>query len=88
MALILGGLGFYIIYPILLIFLNSFNVAELASDPPQYSLENWRNAFRDTVISEAVGNTFLVYVLYTTVSFPVAVVIAWILGRTKIPGAH
>jgi len=88
MPLILGVLGFYIVYPILLIFLNSFNVAELASEPPQYSLENWRNAFRDTVIFEAVGNTFLVYVLYTAVSFPAAVVIAWILGRTNIPGAH
>ena len=88
MALILGVLGFYIVYPIFLIFLNSFNVAELASDPPQYSFENWRSAFHDTLILEAVGNTFLVYVLYTSVSFPVAVVIAWVLGRTNIPGAH
>ena len=88
MAVILGVIGFYVVYPIFLIFLNSFNIAELATDPPQYSLDNWRSAFRDTVIFEAVGNTFLVYFLYTMVSFPLAVVIAWVLGRTNIPGAH
>jgi len=88
MALILGVLGFYILYPIVLIFINSFNVATLASDPPRYSFDNWRSAFREPLIFEAVGNTFLIYVLYTAVSFPAAVVIAWVLGRTNVPGAH
>ncbi len=88
MVLILGVMGSYIVYPIFLIFLNSFNIAELATDAPQYSLENWRRAFQGTAIVEAVGNTFLVYFLYTFISFPVAVVIAWVLGRTNVPGAH
>ena len=88
MALILGALGFYVLYPIVLILINSFNVAELASDPPVYSLANWRHAFGDTLIFDAVKNTFLIYVLYTSVSFPAAVLIAWVLGRTNIPGAQ
>jgi ABC-type spermidine/putrescine transport system permease subunit II len=70
MAVILGVLGFYIVYPIVLIFINSFNVAELASDPPRYSLENWRHAFREPLIFEAVKNTFLIYVLYTSSASP------------------
>jgi iron(III) transport system permease protein len=88
MALILGVLGFYILYPIVLIFINSFNVADLASDPPRYSLDNWRAAYREPLIFDAVQNTFLIYILYTAVSFPVAVVIAWVLARTNVPGAH
>ena len=75
--------GFYIIYPVILIFINSFNIAGVAQDP-HWSLDNWRTAFSKPEIWESLRNTFLVYVSYTIISFPVAALIAWILARTNI----
>ena len=75
--------GFYIIYPVILIFINSFNIAGVAQDP-HWSLDNWRTAFSKPEIWGSLRNTFLVYVSYTIISFPVAALIAWILARTNI----
>ena len=44
MILLIGSLGFYIVYPLLLILINSFNVATIA-DPPVYGLQAWKEAF-------------------------------------------
>ena len=85
-ALILS-FGFYILYPITLIFVNSFNIAAVAQ-APQYSLDNWRAAFSEPGIWDALRNTVLVFVTYTAVGFPVAVLIAWILARTDIRFSH
>jgi iron(III) transport system permease protein len=85
-ALILG-FGFYTLYPILLILINSFNVAGIAQ-APVYSLDNWSTAFSRTEIFSALGNTLLIWVVYTSISFPVAVLISWILARTSIPFSH
>ena len=75
--------GFYIIYPVILIFINSFNIAGVAQDP-HWSLDNWRTAFSKPEIWGSLRNTFLVYVSYTVISFPIAASIAWILARTNI----
>ena len=76
--------GFYILYPALLIFIHSFNVASIF-DPPQWSLDNWRTAFTEPDIFEAVGNTFLIFGAHTLVSFPIAVALAWLIARTNLP---
>ena len=44
MILLIGSMGFYILYPLALILINSFNVATIA-DPPAYGLGAWRDAF-------------------------------------------
>lgn len=80
-------LGFYVLYPVLLILINSFNIAGIAQDP-HWSLDNWRIAFSKPEIWESLGNTFLVYVSYTVVSFPLAILIAWALARTRMPFTH
>ncbi len=85
-ALILS-FGFYILYPITLIFVNSFNIAAIAQTP-EYSLDNWRAAFSEPGIWEALRNTILVFFTYTAIGFPVAVLIAWILARTDIRFSH
>lgn len=84
MSVLVLVFGFYIVYPVLLIFLNSFNVGGLVG-PTRFSLENWRAAFSQPGLPQSLGNTLLVYFSYTLVSFPVAVLIAWILARTRIP---
>ena len=53
MSLIILVIGFYIIYPLILIFINSFNVARIA-EPARYGLDNWIAAFT-TAGPAAVG---------------------------------
>ena len=84
MATLLIGFGFWVIYPIILIFVNSFNTAGLGQTPV-WSLENWRTAWSHPGAFPSIWNTLLVYALYTSIGFPTAVAVAWALARTKMP---
>ena len=64
--------GFYVLGPVLLIFVNSFNLAQVGQ-PEEWSLANWRLAFSQPDIGEALRNTLIVFGLYTVISFPLAV---------------
>jgi iron(III) transport system permease protein len=87
MPILIVGLGFYVVYPLALILINSFNVAGIA-DPARYGLDNWVAAFSQPRILQSLLNTVMVYALYTSIGFPVAVAIAWSLARLSIPFAH
>ena len=84
MAVLILVFGFYIIYPISLIFIQSFNVAGIVVGSYEFSFANWIKAFGDPSTFESLRNTFLIYFSYTALSFPLAVLIAWILARTPI----
>jgi iron(III) transport system permease protein len=86
MAIVILAMGFYVIYPLLLIFLNSFNVAKI-SEPARFGWDNWVIAFSSPGVIQSIGNTVMVYGMYTAVAFPLAVGIAWALARCKIPWA-
>jgi iron(III) transport system permease protein len=89
MAFILVTLGFYLIYPVFLILIQSFNTApEILIGTPQWGLENWRVAFTQPELFKAVGNTIMIWMLVVLVSFPTATLIAWTLARTNIPFSH
>ena len=87
MVLLIGSLGFYIVYPLVLILINSFNIATIA-EPPVYGLQAWQEAFGDDAVWESLWNTIKVAVALQVVSFPIGVYIAWLLGRTNIPFRH
>ncbi|MDA0799886.1 MAG: iron ABC transporter permease [Chloroflexi bacterium] len=78
----------YIVYPTLLIVINSFNIAALPQDPFDFGLDNWTTAFTKPGIFTAIWHTVLLWFLYTTISFPVAVLISWSLARLPIPGSY
>jgi iron(III) transport system permease protein len=84
MALLLVVFGAWVFYPLALIVINGFNVAPIG-EPYQFSLDNWRVAFSGPDILPALGNTFLVFGLHMAISFPIAVLIAWVLARTRMP---
>lgn len=84
MAVLILFFGFYIIYPIALIFIQSFNIAGVMSGSFEFSLENWRKAFAEPGILESLGNTIFIFFAYTSVSFPLAVLISWLLARTQM----
>lgn len=87
MPILIVGLGFYVVYPLVLILVNSFNVASIA-EPARYGLDNWVAAFSQPRLLQSLGNTVIVYFLYETIGFPIAVIIAWALARIRMPFAH
>ncbi len=87
MAVLIIAFGFYILYPVILVFVNSFNIAGIGQ-PSEWSLDNWRVAFSQPGIWTAVWHTFMIYFLYTGIGFPVAVLIAWTLARTNVKWSY
>ena len=86
MAVLLVVLGFFLIYPIVLILGLSFNTAEyIWFGERTWGLDNWRVAWEEPRLLRALFNTLLVWFLVVVISFPVATVIAWMLARTNIP---
>lgn len=87
MIILIGFMGFYILYPLALILINSFNVATIA-ETPRYGLGAWREAFTGYGVQEALWNTINVTLVRQAIVFPVGVLLAWILARTNIPWAR
>ena len=89
MAAMTIALGFYLLYPVLLLLIYTFNVApEVFFGQPQWGLDNWRAAFQKPDILGSLWNSLRVWGLTVGISLPVAVVIAWVLARTRIPFSH
>jgi iron(III) transport system permease protein len=86
-AVVLAGVAFFVLYPILLIVVNSFQVSKPGA-PPLYGLAGWRSVFSEPGMRGALYNTFALLVSRQILSFPVAVFIAWLLARTDLPGKY
>ena len=86
MAVVLVVLGFFLIWPALLLLINSFNVArDWFVGPRVWGLANWTSAWDAPGLFVSLGNSFLIWILVFGISFPIAVVISWTLARTNIP---
>ncbi len=87
MALLIGFMGFYVLYPLVLILINSFNVATIA-EPPAYGLQAWRDAFAEPGIWRALWNSVRIGVALQIVALPLGIFISWLLARTNILFSH
>ena len=89
MAALLLCLGYFLIWPVILLLINSFNTAnDWFVEPRSWGIRHWINAFQRPGLLTSLGNSLLIWTLTVTVSFPVGVSIAWLLARTKIPFSH
>lgn len=89
MAVVLLTLGFFLIWPVLLLLINSFNTAtDWFVEPRAWGLTHWQNAFQRPGLLGSLGNSVLIWALTVVCSFPVGVAIAWTLARTRIPFSH
>ncbi|HTM06755.1 MAG TPA: iron ABC transporter permease [Verrucomicrobiae bacterium] len=86
MAFLIGVMGFYVIYPLVLILINSFNTATIA-EPPVYGLQAWRDAFSEPGIWRSLWNSVRVGVALQVIALPLGVFISWLLARTNIYAA-
>ena len=87
MAVLLILLGTYLVVPIALLGINSFNITTKVIDPPQYGLANWIAAFQRREMLAALGNTFLIFGSVTIIGMPIGILIAWALARVRMPFA-
>src|ERR1041385_1074103 len=78
MALLIGVMGFYVIYPLVLILINSFNTATIA-EPPVYGLQAWRDAFSEPGIWRSLWNSVRVGVTLQIVALPIGIWISCIM---------
>jgi iron(III) transport system permease protein len=89
MAVVLLVLGYFLIWPVILLLINSFNTAgDWFVEPRAWGLAHWQNAFQRPGLLRSLGNTVLIWSLTVGISFPIGVTIAWILARTRIPFSH
>ena len=89
MAAVLLSLGYFLIWPVILLLINSFNTAtDWFVEPRSWGLRHWQNAFQRPGLLRSLGNSLLIWSVTVAASFPIGVTIAWILARTKIPFSH
>lgn len=86
MAAVLLSLGFFLIWPVLLILINSFNTADdWLVDPRVWGFDHWFTAFTKPDLLITIWNSVMIWGLTAMISFPIGVAIAWTLARTRIP---
>ena len=83
MALLIGFMGFYVIYPLVLIVINSFNTSTIA-EPPVYGLGAWREAFSEPGIWRSLWNSIKIGLVLQAIALPLGIFISWLLARTNI----
>jgi iron(III) transport system permease protein len=89
MAAVVLSLGYFLIWPVLLLLINSFNAAsDWFVEPRRWGVDHWVNAFHRPGLLKSLVNSLLVWSFSVAASFPIGVAIAWILARTKIPCSH
>jgi iron(III) transport system permease protein len=89
MAAVLLSLGYFLIWPVILLLINSFNTAtDWFVEPRSWGVRHWQNAFQRPGLLRSLGNSLLIWSVTVAASFPIGVTIAWILARTKIPFSH
>lgn len=87
MAVLIGAMGFYVVYPLILILVNSFNIATIA-EPPAYGLQAWRDAFNEPGIWQSLWNSVKIGIVLQVIALPSGIFISWLIARTNIPFAN
>ena len=83
MTVLIGFMGFYVLYPLALIVINSFNTATIA-EPPVYGLTAWREAFSEYGIWRSLWNSIKIGIVLQVLALPFGIFISWLLARTNI----
>ena len=83
MAAVVIALGYFLIWPVLLLLINSFNAAgDWFVEPRRWGVDHWVHAFHRPGLLKSLGNSLVIWSLSVAVSFPVGLTIAWLLART------
>jgi len=86
-TLLLLLLGLAIVYPVSLILIQSFDVAD-PGQPHAWSVQGWQSALSEPLLRSSLLNTLTLTFVKQIITLPLAVAIAWLLARTDLPGRH
>jgi iron(III) transport system permease protein len=86
-TLVLMAVATCVVYPVVLIVLESFQVAP-PGQPARYGLDGWRAAFAEPLLRTALVNTLEVTLARQLLSLALAMVVAWLIARTDLPGRN
>jgi iron(III) transport system permease protein len=84
---VLAVVAFCVLFPVLLVVVESVQVAP-PGQPAVYGLDGWRAALSEPGLRSALLNTLNVTFVRQLLSLPLAVLIAWLLARTDLPGRN
>jgi iron(III) transport system permease protein len=86
-AAVLLIVAFFVLYPLLLLIMYSFQDG-VPGDVFRFTLDGWRAALNEPGMLESVGNTIKLVFAIQAIALPTAIVIAWLLARTDMPGRN
>jgi iron(III) transport system permease protein len=82
-ALLLALLAFLVLYPIGTVIVLTFSAPDASG---VFGTIPWQRAFDEPGMARSIVNTLKIVLAVQCISLPVAVGIAWLLGRTNVPG--
>jgi iron(III) transport system permease protein len=85
--IVVGSIGFLVLYPLITLFLYSFQVGNFGGDTT-LGLGNWTAAYNDPLLRKAMINTVTLTVTRQSIAFVIGVMLAWLLARTNVPGRN
>jgi iron(III) transport system permease protein len=74
-----------VLYPVMLLLVSSFQVSKPGA-PTVFGLDAWVTAFSTPSVRSTLWNTLWLIIARQSIAFSVAIVIAWLIARTDIPG--
>jgi iron(III) transport system permease protein len=83
---VLLAMALFVLYPLALLVYGSFILDDAGGGPKQFGLDAWIIAWSQPGMVQAITNTLKRVVLTEVISLPVAVLIAWLVSRTDMPG--
>src|SRR5262245_51854993 len=86
LTILLAILCIFVLSPIYLLITSAAPVE--GSQVGNSILAPWRAAFNEPGIGKAFANTLIVTTLVQGISIPIAILIAWVIARTDMPGAR
>ncbi len=75
-----------VLYPLALLIYGSFLVDVTDGTTKEFGFETWITAWQQPGMARAISNTLKRVILTEAISLPAAVLIAWLVARTDIPG--
>ena len=76
-----------VVVPIIFLVVNSFQTSQPGA-PATWSLANWTRAVGDSRLYSAIWNSLRLYLAISVFSWPTAILVAWVLGRTDVPAKN
>lgn len=73
-----------VVAPVLVLIVSSFELA-LPGQAPVWGFKAWQTALGNSDIWVAIWNSIRLYVATSVISWPTAILLAWVIGRSDIP---